>query len=93
MNSERNCFNCDFCEAEQEITTPSGLICQKQIDCWFPEGIPVNQFGDNHRFETGIAIREKLGEETINGLWLIQKDRGWSRKIFDEFCEKESAWL
>ena len=91
--NDKNCLNCAFCEAAQEVMTPSGFICQKQIDYWFPAGIPENQVCENHKFKTGITIREKLGEETINGLWLIQKSKGWSRELFDEFCEKDSAWI
>ena len=90
---ERNCFNCVFCEAVREIMTPSGFMCQKQIDYWFPAGIPESLVCENHKFKTGITIRQKLGEETINGLWLIQKAKGWSKEVFDEFCEKDSAWL
>ena len=93
LMDDKNCLNCAFFEAAREIPTSSGLMCQKQIDCWFPTGIPENQACVRHKFKTGITIREKLGEETINGLWMIQKSKGWSREMFDEFCEKDSAWI
>lgn len=93
MEKEKNCYNCVFCEAAIDIPTPSGFMCQKQDDRWFPGGIPDKQICERHRFETGITIREKIGEESVHGLWILQKAKGLSRELFDMFLEKDSAWL
>ena len=65
----------------------------KQDNRWFPDGIPDNRICEKHRFPTGITVKEKLGEDTVNGLWLIQKSKGWSREMFDRFSEQDSAWI
>ena len=93
MGKEKNCYNCAFLGAPMDIPTPSGVMCQKQNDRWFPGGIPDKEICDRHKFPTGITVREKLGEESVHGLWLLQKSKGWSRELFDMFLEKDSAWL
>lgn len=93
MREEKNCLNCAFCETTRDIPTPTGFMCQKQNERWFPGGIPDKMICERHKFETGISIRDKIGEESVNGLWLIQKAKGWSREMFEMFVNKDSAWL
>ncbi len=93
MDKEKNCFNCAFCEAAMDILTPTGLVCRKQYDRWFPGGIPDKQICEKHKFPTGITIKEKMGEETIHAIWLLKKSEGWSREMFEELVEKDSAWV
>lgn len=93
-NKERkNCFNCAFCNFALDMLTTTGCVCQKQDDRWFPGGIPDKYICEKHKFPTGITIREKMGEETIHGIWLLKKAEGWSREMFDEVVEKDSVWL
>lgn len=93
MEVEKSCLNCAFCEMSIDIPTPTGFMCQKQDDRWFPGGIPDKCICENHKFLTGITIREKIGEENVPGLWLLKKAEGWSREKFDRALENDSAWL
>lgn len=90
---KRNCLNCVFCKVQIYPPSPSGFMCQKPDDKWFPGGIPDKRICEKHKFPTGITIREKIGEENILGLWLLKKTEGWSREMFDEALENDSAWL
>lgn len=93
MEKEKNCYKCAFCKPSIDIPTPSGFMCQKQNDRWFPGGIPDKEICERHKSRTGITVREKLGEEGIHGLWILLKAKGWSREIFELFLENDSAWL
>lgn len=93
MEVEKSCLNCAFCDIARDIQTPTGYMCMKQDDRWFPDGIPDKRICEKHRFSTGITIREKLGENALVGLWIMCKSNGWSREMFDRFSEQDSAWI
>ena len=91
---EKSCFNCAFCSASTgHFITPTGFICEKQDDVWYPGGIPDSRCCEKHRFPTGITIREKFGEESIPALWLIAKSRGISRVDFGRLLERDSCFI
>lgn len=87
----RKCSNCVFCSSVEGIMTDTGLVCENQDNKFYPGGIPEKGVCERHRFKSGIKVREKVGEENIPGLWLIQKSKGWSREIFEMFLEEDSA--
>lgn len=88
---KKSCYNCAYCEFAY-MQSISNFQCNKNTECFYPDGLPDCRICENYLPQTGISIKEKLGD-ALPGYVLLMKSWGASEEVINHYIHQDSAIL